>query len=166
MKKIFTMIAAVLCCGAMMISCNKDNKEDNNNNNQGPTKTDMVGTWQGTYSGTASIGGQNENYSINWTITLNPEGSATVGSLKYVTTFTNYQNMENQVPVTDYYVRQNTNTGRIVISGGRPAGFSDEMFDFDINLSAKTFKGNLQFTATLGNDDYATFGGETTLNKK
>ena len=165
MKKIFTMIAAVLCCGTMMFSCDKEDTEKNNND-QGPAKTDMVGTWEGTYSGTASIGEQNENYSVTWTLTLNPEGSATIGSLKYATTFTTLENMENQVPVTDYYVRQNTNTGRIVIVALHSAGITDEMIDFDINLSAKTMTGNLQLSCSVSEDDYVTFGGETTLNKK
>ena len=76
MKKIFAMLAAIFFCGAMMISCNKDNKEENPTF---PTKADMVGTWEGTFTGTATLGKASENYTIKWTLVLNPEGSSTVG---------------------------------------------------------------------------------------
>ena len=43
MKKIFAMLAAIFFCGAMMISCNKDNKEEQPTF---PTKADMVRFWK------------------------------------------------------------------------------------------------------------------------
>ena len=39
MKKIFAMLAAIFFCGAMMISCNKDNKEEQPTF---PTKADIL----------------------------------------------------------------------------------------------------------------------------
>lgn len=162
MKKIFAMLAAIFFCGAMMISCNKDNKEENPTF---PTKTDMVGTWEGTFSGTATIGNANENYTIKWTLVLNPEGSTTVGSLKYTASFATMQDINGQVPVTDYYTKQNTDIGRILITGGPNFGLMDEIIDFDMNLTAKTLTGFLD-VYTNTDDDVIRLGGETTLHKK
>ena len=69
------------------------------------------------------------------------------------------------MPVTDYYVRQNTSTGRIVIVGGHNFGLIDEMIDFDIDLNAKTMKGTLEVNTSL-DQDVITLGGATTLHKK
>lgn len=162
MKKIFAMLAAIFFCGAMMISCNKDNKEENPTF---PTKTDMVGTWEGTFSGTATIGNANENYTIKWTLVLNPEGSTTVGSLKYTASFATMQDINGQVPVTDYYTKQNTDIGRILITGGPNFGLMDEIIDFDMDLTAKTLTGFLD-VYTNTDDDVIRLGGETTLHKK
>ena len=162
MKKIFAMLAAIFFCGAMMISCNKDNKEEQHTL---PTKADMVGTWEGTFTGTATLGKASENYTIKWTLVLNPEGSSTVGSLKYTASFATMQDITGQVPVTDYYTKQNTNIGRILIAGGPNFGLLDEIIDFDMNLTAKTLTGILDvYTST--DDDSIRLGGETTLHKK
>ena len=162
MKKIFAMLAAIFFCGAMMISCNKDNKEEVPTF---PTKTDMVGTWEGTFSGTTTIGSANENYTIKWTLVLNPEGSTTVGSLKYTASFATMQDINGQVPVTDYYTKQNTDIGRILITGGPNFGLMDEIIDFDMDLTAKTLTGFLD-VYTNTDDDVIRLGGETTLHKK
>lgn len=164
MKKVFAIIAAILFCGATMVSCNKENNTENNDSNS-PTKTDMVGTWEGSFAGSTTIDNANENYTLNWTLILNPEGSATIGSLKYTTTFDTYRDLNGEVPVTDYYVRQNTSTGRIVIVGGHNFGLIDEMIDFDIDLNAKTMKGTLEVNTSL-DQDVITLGGATTLHKK
>ena len=162
MKKIFAMLAAIFFCGAMMISCNKDNKEEVPTF---PTKTDMVGTWEGTFSGTTTIGSANENYTIKWTLVLNPEGSTTVGSLKYTASFATMQDINGQVPVTDYYTKQSTDIGRILITGGPNFGLMDEIIDFDMDLTAKTLTGFLD-VYTNTDDDVIRLGGETTLHKK
>lgn len=125
----------------------------------------MVGTWEGSFAGSTTIDNANENYTLNWTLILNPEGSATVGSLKYTATFDTYRDLNGEVPVTDYYVRQNTSTGRIVIVGGHNFGLIDEMIDFDIDLNAKTMKGTLEVNTSL-DQDVITLGGATTLHKK
>lgn len=162
MKKIFAMLAAIFFCGAMMISCNKDNKEEQPTF---PTKTDMVGTWEGTFTGTTTLDNANENYTIKWTLVLNPEGSNTIGSLKYIASFATMQDITGQVPVTDYYIKQNTNIGRILIAGGQNFGLMDEIIDFDMNLTAKTLTGFLDVYTSTDNDAIR-LGGETTLHKK
>lgn len=163
MKKVFAMFAAILFCGSMMVSCNKDDN-NNNDNTPSPTKADMVGTWTGTYTGTAMIEGSNENYTINWTLTLNPENADNVGSLRYTATFTTMQDLSYNVVVNDYYVLQNTDIGRIMLTGNRIAGIIEDAIDFDINLSAKTLKSTLQ--VHLSGEDMVTLGGETTLTRQ
>ena len=162
MKKIFAMLAAIFFCGAMMISCNKDNKEENPTF---PTKADMVGTWEGTFTGNTTIDNASENYTIEWTLILNPEGSSTVGSLKYTAKFATMQDITGQVPVTDYYTKQNTTIGRILIVGGPNFGLLDEIIDFNKDLTAKTLTGILDVYASTDNDAIR-LGGETTLHKK
>lgn len=164
MKKILTMLAVILFCGVVMTSCNKDEKNDDNSNTL-PTKADMVGTWEGAYSGTATINETNAGYTINWTLVLNAEGSNTVGSLKYTATSDAFETLTGETPVTDYYTRTNTSTGRIVIVSRPDLGLMDEMIDFDIDTKAKTFKGYFE-AHTDGGDDVVTLGGETTLHKK
>ena len=44
-------------------------------------------------------------------------------------------------------------------------GSADGMFDFDINLTAKTLTDTLTKTVS-GDNDYYTLGDETTLHKK
>lgn len=163
MKKVFAMFAAILFCGSMMVSCNKDDN-NNNDNTPSPTKADMVGTWTGTYTGTAVIEGSNKNYTLNWTLTLNPENAANVGSLSYTTTGITLEEPSYNVVVNDYYVRQNTDIGRIMLTGNRTAGIIEDAIDFDIDLSAKTLKGTLQ--VHLGGEEMVTLGGETTLTKQ
>ena len=164
MKKIFAMLAAILFCGALMTSCNKDEKNEDNNS-AFPTKADMVGTWEGTFTGTATVDDASENYTLNWTLILNPEGSNTVGSLQYTAEFATLETINGQVPVTDYYTRENTNTGRIKIVGGQSQGLLEDIIDFDIDTKAKTFKGIFE-VHTSTNDDVVVLGGETTLHKK
>ena len=164
MKKVLAMLTAILFCGAILVSCGKEENKTPETSNT-PTKTDMVGTWGGTYTGTATINNESENYSINWTLVLNAEGSATVGSLRYHATFATMQDLSGEMPVTDYYVRQNTSTGRISIVGGPNFGILDVMIDFDIDLCAKTMKGNLEVHTSFG-EDGVTLGGNTTLNKR
>lgn len=164
MKKIFSMLAAILFCGSMMVSCNKDDKIDNDNV-QFPTKADMVGTWEGTFQGTTTIENNPENYTIDRVLTLNPEGSATVGSLKYTAKFTTLQDLSYEVVVNNYYPLQNVMRGRILLTGNRMAGIVEDMIDFDIDLSAKTFTGFLEVNTSM-DEELVTFGGETTLRKK
>lgn len=163
MKKIFAMMAAILLCGTMMVSCHKDD-DNNDNNTKQPTKTDMVGTWEGTFQGTTTVNNAAQNYTVKWVLTLNAEGSNTVGSLKYTASVNTMQDLVYEVVVNDYYVRQNTNIGRICLTGNQMAGILEDMIDFDIDLSAKTLKGNLQ--VHTGGDEGVTLGGETTLKKK
>lgn len=164
MKKIFAMLAAILLCGSMMVSCNKDDNTPTTPTTNNPTKADMVGTWEGSFQGNTTIENVAENYTINWVLTLNAEGSNTVGSLKYNATINGYEDLAHEVVVNDYYVRQNTDIGRICLTGNHPAGILEDMIDFDIDLSAKTLKGTLM--VHTGGEDGVTIGGTTTLNKK
>lgn len=162
MKKIFAMLAAILFCGSMMVSCSKD--DDNTTDDpQFPTKTDMAGTWTGTYQGTAEIDDNNENYTVSWTLQLNPEGSPNVGSLSYTASVNGMEDVNNQVVVNNYYTLQNTTKGRICLTGGMMAGIVDEMIDFYIDLGARTMTGTLQVSFDAG--EMVTLGGETTLRK-
>ncbi len=92
MKKKLAMLAAIVLCGAMMVSCNK------NNGTQNPTKADMTGTWEDSFQGTANIDNSTENYTINWVLTLG--GTST---LKYTAKFTTLKDVVNEVHVEDYY---------------------------------------------------------------
>ncbi|MBQ6683814.1 MAG: hypothetical protein IJM74_06900 [Bacteroidales bacterium] len=161
MKKIFAMLTAILLCGAMMTSCNKENK---NENPQGPTKADLVGTWEGTYSGTTLIEDedQNVNYTITWTLTMNPEGSPMVGSLSYKLNLTGYEEINRTVNISSYDVRQNTYSGYIILAASSGSGILDNSINFDIDLKAKTLSGTFQaFTSGA-----SFLGGETILHKK
>ncbi len=46
-----------------------------------------------------------------------------------------------------------------------PAGIVENIIDFDIDLKAKTMKGNLNVNLSSGSD-LVTIGGNTTLKKK
>ena len=162
MKKIFAMLAAILFCGSMLVSCNKDDDKTTDNPTF-PTKSDMAGTWTGSYQGTVEIDDNNENYTVNWTLQLNPENSPTVGSLSYTASVNGMQDVENQVVINNYYTLQNTTKGRICLTGGMMAGIVDEMIDFYIDLSARTMTGTLQVNLDAG--EMVTLGGETTLRK-
>ena len=161
MKKIFAIFAAVLFCGAMMTSCNKENTTTDS---QSFTKADLVGTWEGTYFGTTQLEGESQNvsYTIGWTLTLNPQGAPTVGSLAYKLNVTGYEEISNTVNVNAYDVRQNTTSGYISLVAATAAGILDNSIDFSIALNAKSITGTFQvFTS-----DAPFLGGETTLHKK
>ncbi|MBR5353216.1 MAG: hypothetical protein IK126_05835 [Bacteroidales bacterium] len=161
MKKLFTILTTVLFCGALMVSCNKENKEDNT---KLPTKADLVGTWEGSYSGTATLEEkQNVSYTIVWTLIMNPENAATFGSLSYKLNITGYEELVRTVGITGYGVRQNTDHGYVNIAAGGPqAGILDPSIDFSIDLKAKTLTGTFQAQTSQIID----LGGETTLHKK
>ena len=92
-----------------MVSCNKENKGDNT---KLPTKADLVGTWEGSYSGTATLEEkQSVSYTIVWTLTMNPKNAATFGSLSYKLNITGYEELVRTVGITGYGVRQNTDHG-------------------------------------------------------
>lgn len=144
-----------------MVSCNKENKEDNT---KLPTKADLVGTWEGSYSGTATLEEkQSVNYTIVWTLTMNPENAATFGSLSYKLNITGYEELVRTVGITGYGVRQNTDHGYVNIAAGGPqAGILDPSIDFSIDLKAKTLTGTFQAQTS----EIIDLGGETTLHKK
>lgn len=156
MKKLFVMLAAILFCGATMVSCSKDDTTTY------PTKADMVGTWEGSFSSNTA----DNNYIINWTLVLNPEGSSAVDSLSFNAIYNNIQHTSAQVPVIDYYTLPNTHTGRIKLDVDANYGPMDEIIDFDIDLSAKTLKGNLKAHIMDIYMNNVTIGGATTLSKK
>ena len=83
MKKLFTILTTVLFCGALMVSCNKET-DNNEDNTKLPTKADLVGTWEGSFSGTTTLDEEKQNvsYTIVWTLTMNPENSTITGSEK------------------------------------------------------------------------------------
>ena len=99
------MLAAILLCGSMMVSCNKDDNTPTTPTTNNPTKTDMVGTWEGSFQGNTTIENVAKDYTIQWVLTLNAEGSNTVGSLKYTATINGYEDLAYEVVVNDYYVR-------------------------------------------------------------
>ena len=164
MKKIFAMLAAILFCGAMMVSCNKDDNKDNDNP-KFPTKADMAGTWEGNFQGTTTIEEQNKAYTISWVLTLNPEGSNTVGNIKYTAKINGMEDISHEVVVNNYYALENVMRGRICLTGNMQAGIAEDMIDFDIDLNAKTMTASLTANFSAG-EDLVTIGGETTLKKK
>ena len=164
MKKLFTILTTVLFCGALMVSCNKET-DNNEDNTKLPTKADLVGTWEGSFSGTTTLDEEKQNvsYTIVWTLTMNPENSATFGSLSYKLNLTGYEELVRSVGISGYGVRQNTDHGYVNIAAGGPqAGILEPSIDFSIDLKAKTLTGTFQaFTSQA-----SFLGGETTLNKK
>lgn len=158
------MLAAILFCGAMMTSCNKEENKDNNNTPD-ITKADMAGTWEGTFQGIITVGGNSENFTISWVLTLGPEGSGT-SNLKYTAKFTTLDDVANEVYVSDYYPIQNTSQGRIMLLNHMPAGIVENAIDFDIDLKAKTMTGDLRVNLSGEGDELVTIGGNTTLKKK
>lgn len=164
MKKVLMMLAAIIICGAMLVSCQKEKEKTDDTQLKA---TDLVGTWEGTYKGNVTIDGTRTSYTLTWTFTLNPDGSSTKGTITATDAITGYESNTNTAHVTDYYIIDNTNRGRVkfISPMGSGIGSSDGMFDFEINLTNKTLTGTFDKTVSGDNDTY-TLGGETTLHKK
>ena len=110
MKKVLTMFAAIIICGAMLVSCQKE-KEKNDDTQL--KATDLVGTWEGTYKGNVTIDGTRTSYTLTWTFTLNPDGSSTKGTITATDAITGYESNTNTAHVTDYYIIENTDRDRV-----------------------------------------------------
>lgn len=157
------MLAAILFCGALFVSCNKetDTVEKTNTTSTDVNPADLLGTWSGSYSSTTNYQGDQMTYTINWTVNLS---TASAGTMSAFVTSNRYEDYTVTYVVSSVSPRQNTDYVDLTVrrDGSQlPSPIFDETFSMLYNKSAKTLKGDM----TLQYQEDLTIGGETTLNK-
>ncbi len=163
MKKLSWMLAAILLCGTLFVSCNKetDTVEKTNSTSTDVNPADLLGTWSGSYSSTANYQGNQMTYTINWTVNLS---TASAGTMSAFVTSNRYEDYTVTYVVSRVSPRQNTDYVDLTVrrDGSQlPSPIFDETFSMLYNKSARTLKGGM----TLEYQEDLTIGGETTLNK-
>ena len=158
MKKLSWMLAAILLCGTLFVSCNKetDTVEKTNTTQSQVNPADLLGTWSGSYSSTANYQDTQMTYTINWTVNLS---TASAGTMSAFVTSNRYEDYTVTYVVSRVSPRQNTDY--VVLDVRRDSSLFDESFEMLYNKSARTLKGSM----TLEYQQGLTIGGETTLNK-
>lgn len=161
MKKLSWMLAAILFCGTLFVSCNKetDTVEKTNTTSTDVNPADLLGTWSGSYSSTANYQGDQMTYTINWTVNLS---TASAGTATAVVTTPGYDPESTSVNYIVSGIRPRQNTDYVVLDVRRDGSLFDESFEMLYNKSAKTLKGDM----TLQYQEDLTIGGETTLSKQ
>lgn len=161
MKKLSWMLAAILFCGTLFVSCNKetDTVENTNTTSTDVNPADLLGTWSGSYSSTANYQGDQMTYTINWTVNLS---TASAGTATAVVTTPGYDPESTSVNYIVSGIRPRQNTDYVVLDVRRDGALFDESFEMLYNKSAKTLKGDM----TLQYQEDLTIGGETTLSKQ
>jgi len=161
MKKLFVMLAAILFCGAMMVSCNKeeDKIDTTNTTSTDVNPADLVGTWGGSYSGSATYQGDPMTYSINWTVTLS---TVSAGTISAVVNTPGYTPESTTVGYVITGVRPRQNTDYVILDVRRDGAILDDSFEMLYNKSAKTLTGSMR----LQYQEDLTLGGETTLSRR
>ena len=165
MKRLSWMLAAILFCGTLFVSCNKetDTIETTTPSTQ-ITNADLVGTWTGTKSGICTYDNTQKSYTINWTINFQTE---TAGTINAAVSITGEGNVNNGYTFTSYGIRQNTDNGYIQATmNGNPNPLALIYFEFTINMNNKTFVGDFTTGISDNNDNPITLGGETTFTKQ
>lgn len=159
MKKLFVMFAAILFCGAMMVSCTKEeNKIENNTTTSTDVNpADMIGNWEGTYNGSTTYQGNQLTYSIKWTANIT---TVKAGTMTATITTNLYQDITFNYIITGVSPRQNTDYVTLTVK--RDGALFEDSFEMLYNKSSKTLKGSM----TLLYQEDLTIGGETTLSKK
>lgn len=159
MKKLSWMLVAILFCGTLFVSCNKetDTVENTNSTSTDVNPADLLGTWSGTYNGSTTYQGNQVTYSINWTVNLT---TVSAGTMSALVTSNVYEDYTVNYIVSGVSPRQNTDY--VVLDVRRDGALFDESFEMLYNKSAKTLKGGM----TLQYQEDLTIGGETTLNKQ
>lgn len=160
MKKLSWMLAAVLFCGTLFVSCNKetDTIETPSSAATQVNPADLVGTWRGNYSGTAIIDSATATYSINWTVNLTTPSAGTMNAVL------NTPGRDPETTTIHYSiigVSSRQNTDYVTFEIRRDDTFLNDYFEFLYNKSANTLKGSM----TIGFQE-VTVGGETTLSKQ
>ena len=159
MKKLFVMFAAILFCGAMMVSCTKEENKIENNTTASTdvNPDDMIGNWEGTYNGSTTYQGNQLTYSIKWTANIT---TVKAGTMTATITTNLYQDITFNYIITGVSPRQNTDY--VTLTVRQDGALFDDTFEMLYNKSSKTLKGNM----TLMYQADLTIGGETTLSKK
>ena len=160
MKRLSWMLAAILFCGTLFVSCNKetDTIETTSSAATQVNPADLVGTWRGNYSGTAIIDSTTTTYSINWTVNLSTSSAGIINAVLHT------PGCNPEITPINYSiigVRSRQNTDYVTFDVRRDSTFVDDYFDFLYNKSANTLKGSM----TIGFQE-VTVGGETTLSKQ
>lgn len=164
MKKLSWMLAAILICGTLFVSCNKetDTVENTNSTSTDVNPADLIGTWSGTYNGDTTYQSNQVTYSINWTVNLT---TVSAGTMSALVTSNVYEDYTVTYVVSRVSPRQNTDYVDLTVrrdDSRLPSPISDETFSMLYNKSANTLKGDM----TLEYQEELTIGGETTLNKQ
>ena len=160
MKKVLVMLAAIMFCGATMVSCNKEeNTIETTSASTDVNPADLIGSWIGEYNGSALYGGDQMNYKITWTVNLSTVSAGTISAN------VNTPDYEPQNTAINYIitgVRPRQNTDYVILDVRRDGALFDDTFEMLYNKSARTLKGNM----TLLFQENLNIGGETTLNKQ
>lgn len=161
MKKLSWMLAAILFCGTLFVSCNKetDTVENTNTTSTDVNPADLLGTWSGSYSSTANYQGDQMTYTINWTVNLS---TASAGTATAVVTTPGYDPESTSVNYIVSGIRPRQNTDYVILDVKRDGAIFEDTFEMLYNKSAGTLKGSM----TLQYQEDLTIGGETTLNKR
>lgn len=159
MKKLSWMLAAILFCGTLFVSCNKetDTVEKTNTTSTDVNPADLLGTWSGTYNGSTTYQGNQVTYSINWTVNLT---TVSAGTMSALVTSNVYEDYTVNYIVSGIRPRQNTDY--VILDVKRDGAIFEDNFEMLYNKSAGTLKGSM----TLEYQQDLTIGGETTLNKR
>lgn len=159
MKKLSWMLAAILFCGTLFVSCNKetDTVENTNTTSTDVNPADLIGTWRGTYNGSTTYQSNQVTYSINWTVNLT---TVSAGTMSALVTSNVYEDYTVNYIVSGIRPRQNTDY--VILDVKRDGAIFEDTFEMLYNKSAKTLKGDM----TLQYQEGLTIGGETTLNKQ
>ena len=160
MKKIFAMLAAVLFCGAMFVSCNKetDTIENRPSSEADVNPADLLGKWEGTYNGSTNYQDQQLTYTIKWDADISTVSAGTMTAL--VTSNLTDENYTVRYIISGVSSRQNTDYVELDVR--RDGALFDDRFEMLYDKKAKTLKGSM----SLQYQEDLTIGGETTLKKK
>lgn len=159
MKKLSWMLAAILFCGTLFVSCNKetDTVENTNTTSTDVNPADLLGTWSGSYNGSTTYQSNQVTYSINWTVNLT---TVSAGTMSALVTSNVYEDYTVNYIVSGIRPRQNTDY--VILDVKRDGAIFEDTFEMLYNKSAKTLKGDM----TLQYQEGLTIGGETTLSKQ
>ena len=159
MKKLFMMLAAVLFCGAMFVSCNKetDTIENRPSSSTDVNPADLIGALEGTYNGSTNYQSQQLTYTIKWTANLQ---TVSAGTMSALVTSNLYENYTVNFIITGVRPRQNTDY--VILDVRRDGAVFDDSFEMLYNKSANTLTGSM----SLQYQEDLNIGGETTLRKK
>lgn len=160
MKKVFAMFAAILFCGSMMVSCNKetDTIENRPSSTTDVNPADLIGTWEGTYNGSTNYQSQQLTYTIKWTGNLQTVSAGTMSAL--VTSNLTDENYTVRYIISGVSSRQNTDYVELDVR--RDGALFDDRFEMLYNKSANTLTGSM----SLQYQEDLNIGGETTLKKQ
>ena len=159
MKKLFMMLAAVLFCGPMFISCTKetDTIENRPSSSTDVNPADLIEAWEGTYNGSTNYQSQQLTYTIKWTANLQ---TVSAGTMSALVTSNLYENYTVNFIITGVRPRQNTDY--VILDVRRDGAVFDDSFEMLYNKSANTLTGSM----SLQYQEDLNIGGETTLRKK